>query len=423
MKKLNWKVWSLIGGLLLLTTWFLTKSTTDENLLTYKVVEKDFFSKVFISGELEAVNSTRISGPKNLRKYGLNDIKILDLVDEGTVIKKGGYVGRLDPSQLNDKLLDYELNREASESKFISTQLDTTLTLKQERTSIKDLAFNIEELELELKQSIYEPPATIKKLENNLEKLNRQYLVAKENYIIKVDQAKAKMVQAGTELAKINKKIKALEELSKSFTIFSEEPGMLTYEKNWNGTKRKVGSSISPWDPVIATLPDLTSMQTKTYANEVDIRKIKKGLPVEIGFDAFPDLTLPGEVIEVANIGEKKRGSDVMVFSVIIKLNEVNDEIRPGMTTANQITTFEKKEVLAIPLEAIYSNDSINYVYRKSGFGIEKQQVVLGEFNNVETIITEGLKKGDLIYLNTPESSKDEKIHLLKKKESAPLKF
>lgn len=422
MKKLNWKVWSLIGGLLLLTTWFLTKSTTDENLLTYKVVEKDFFSKVFISGELEAVNSTRISGPKNLRKYGLNDIKILDLVDEGTVIKKGGYVGRLDPSQLNDKLLDYELNREAAESKFISTQLDTTLTLKQERTSIKDLAFNIEELELELKQSIYEPPATIKKLENNLEKLNRQYLVAKENYIIKVDQAKAKMVQAGTELTKINKKIKALEELSKSFTIFSEEPGMLTYEKNWNGTKRKVGSSISPWDPVIATLPDLTSMQTKTYANEVDIRKIKKGLPVEIGFDAFPDLTLPGEVIEVANIGEKKRGSDVMVFSVIIKLNEVNDEIRPGMTTANQITTFEKKEVLAIPLEAIYSNDSINYVYRKSGFGIEKQQVVLGEFNNVETIITEGLKKGDLIYLNTPESSKDEKIHLLKKKESAPLK-
>lgn len=422
MFKKNWKLITGISSILLILIIYNFSSTDDQNLLTYEVKSKDFYAKVFISGELEAINSIEISGPKNLRKYGLNDIKILDLVEEGTIIQKGGYVGRLDPSQINDKIIDYQLNLENAESRYIETQLDTTLTLKQERTLIRDLAYSIEENELELEQSIYEPPATIKKLEIALEKLKRQYIVAQENYLIKVDQAKAKMVQAGTEVTKIKKQISELEELAKSFTIFSDQSGMLTYKKNWNGTKRKVGSSISPWDPTIATLPDLTSMQTKTYANEVDIRKIKKGLPVEIGFDAFPNLTLPGKVIDVANIGEKKRGSDVMVFSVIIKLDDVNPEIRPGMTTANQITTFEKPNVLSIPLEAIYAQDSINYVYKKSGFGIKKQQVILGEFNNTETIIRDGLSEGDIIYLNTPETSKEEGIDRIKKSKTTPIK-
>ncbi|MDA8594909.1 HlyD family secretion protein [Flavobacteriaceae bacterium] len=422
MFKKNWKLISSIAIILIALIWYFTGSDKQSQLLTHQVQVKNFYSKVFISGELEAVNSTEIGGPKNLRKYGLNDVKILDLVEEGSVIEKGGYVGRLDPSQINDKILDYQLNLENAESKFIETKLDTTLSLKQERTAIKDLQYSIEETELELNQSIYEPPATIKKIEISLEKLRRQLVVAEENYEIKVDQAKAKMVQAGTEVAKINKKIDELQNLSKSFTIFSEEGGMLTYKKNWNGTKRKVGSSISPWDPTIATLPDLSAMQTKTYANEVDIRKIKKGLKVEIGFDAFPDVTVPGEVVEVANIGEKKRGSDVMVFSVIIKLLEVNDDIRPGMTTANQITTFEQKEVISIPLEAVYSNDSINYIYKKSGFGIKKQQVILGEFNNTETIISAGLNAGDIIFLNTPEDHTNDAISLLEQEQGSPIK-
>jgi multidrug efflux pump subunit AcrA (membrane-fusion protein) len=422
MIKKNWKLLSFTAIVILGLIYFFFPTDDSTTLLTHKVKSGDFHSKVLISGELEAVNSTVIKGPKNLRKYGLNEIKILDLIEEGSIIEKGAYVGRLDPSQVNDKILDYKLNLEAAQSKYIQTQLDTTLSLKQERTAIKDLQYSVEETQLELEQSIYEPPATIKKLEISLEKLKRQLIVAEENYLIKQEQAKAQMVEAGTEVAKIDKKIKELEGLLESFTIFSDQGGMLTYTKSWDGSKRKVGSSISPWQPEIAELPDLSSMQTITYANEVDIRKIKKGLKVEIGFDAFPDLKLPGEVINVANIGEKKRGSDVIVFSVVIKLLEVDDEIRPGMTTSNEITTFEKPDVLSVPLEAIYSNDSINYVYKKEGFGIKKQQVILGEFNNVESVIAQGLKEGDIIFLSTPEDHKDDKISYLEKDTSSPIK-
>ncbi|MBT6882358.1 MAG: RND transporter [Flavobacterium sp.] len=390
--------------------YFWSDSSNSNTNLSVKVNRGDFVSEVTTSGEAQSNSLKKINGPENLRKFKIRDIKIQDLIPEGTVIKEGDYVGRLDPSNVNEQIIDAKLNLETSISKYTQQQLDTTLNLKQERNSIKDLKFNIEEVELELQQSIYEPPASIRKLEINLEKLKRDLKERDENYQIKKKQANAKMVEVGTEVSKIRNKLQDLNELLKSFTIYSDSNGMLTYVKNWDGSKKKVGSTISPWDPSIANLPDLTKMESKTYANEVDIRKIKKDLKVKIGFDAFPEMQIEGIVTEVANVGEKKRGSDIKVFQVLIELKETNDNVRPGMTTSNIIITNEKRNVLSIPIEAIFSKDSISYVYAKSGFSIIKKQVELGDNNNDEVIIVNGLTEKDIVYLNKPDGYKDVKI-------------
>ena len=408
----------LIFGFLILviistSSYFWSDSSNSNTNLTVKVNRGDFVSEVTTSGEAQSNSLKKINGPENLRKFKIRDIKIQDLIPEGTVIKEGDYVGRLDPSNVNEQIIDAKLNLETSISKYTQQQLDTTLNLKQERNSIKDLKFNIEEVELELQQSIYEPPASIRKLEINLEKLKRDLKERDENYQIKKKQANARMVEVGTEVSKIRNKLQDLNKLLKSFTIYSDSNGMLTYVKNWDGSKKKVGSTISPWDPSIANLPDLTKMESKTYANEVDIRKIKKDLKVKIGFDAFPEMQIDGIVTEVANVGEKKRGSDIKVFQVLIELKETNDNVRPGMTTSNIIITNEKKNVLSIPIEAIFSKDSISYVYAKSGFSVIKKQVELGDNNNDEVIIVNGLTEKDIVYLNKPDGYKDVTITTL----------
>ncbi|NER15783.1 efflux RND transporter periplasmic adaptor subunit [Spongiivirga citrea] len=408
----NRKVWiPALIVLLIISSYFLISSKDDENvMITAEVTSGEFIDEVFISGELQSTSLQKIKGPANLRRFRLNQIKIQDLVPEGTIVKKGDYVGKLDPSGVNELILDAQLNLETAQSKYTQQQLDTTLTLKQERNAVKDLKFQIEETQLELKQSIYEPPATIRKLEINLEKKERDLREKEENYSIKKRQADAKMIEVGTEVSKNKKKLADLVSLQETFTIYTDSPGMITYVKNWDGGKRKVGGNISPWDPAIASLPDLTKMESKTYANEVDIRKIKKGLPVKIGFDAFPEMEIEGVVTEVANVGEKKRGSDVKLFQILVKLNNTNDALRPGMTTSNRIITNTKKDVLSAPLESVFTKDSTNYVFKKSGFSIVKQEVELGEANNDHIIIAKGLKSGDVVYLNKPDGYEDASI-------------
>tara|TARA_R110000796_G_scaffold67449_2_gene154629 strand:- start:55950 stop:57191 length:1242 start_codon:yes stop_codon:yes gene_type:complete len=401
--------------LLLILGYTLFKPNSEENSpIKTEVIKGEFLSEVIISGEAQSTSLKNIDGPDNLRKFRLNNIKIQDLIPEGTLVKEGDYVGRLDPSSVNEQIIDARLNLESAESQFTQEQLDTTLTLKQERTAIKDILFNIEEDKLELKQSIYESPVTIKQLEIKIERAERDLKEKKEDYSIKKRKAVAKMVQVGNEVSKIRSQVEDLIALQSSFTIHSDANGMITYAKNWDGSKKKVGSDISPWDLTIATLPDLTKMESKTYSNEVDIRKIKKDQYVSVGFDAFPDITMKGVVTSVANVGENKRGSDIKLFQVSIKLNESNANIRPGMTTSNRILIQKEEEVLMIPLEAVFSKDSISYVFIDSGFSIDKKQIELGESNEDVVIVKKGLKEKDIVYLTKPKDLDEKSVQMLR---------
>ena len=100
---------------------------------------------------------------------------------------------------------------------------------------------------------------------------------------------------------------------------------------------------VQTWDPVIATLPDLSVMVSKTYVNEVDISFIEVGLSTNISFDAFPDKKLTGKVIQIANVGEQKPNSDSKVFEVLIELNESDTTMRPGMGHRKPASRFRAR--------------------------------------------------------------------------------
>lgn len=89
-------------------------------------------------------------------------IKISDLVPEGTEVKAGDYVATLDRSSVDNSLKD-ELDRlESLETDLLKKQLDTTISLGNLRDELLNLKFNMDEAEITLEQSQYEPPTTIR---------------------------------------------------------------------------------------------------------------------------------------------------------------------------------------------------------------------------------------------------------------------
>ena len=365
---------------------------------------------VSTTGELQAENSTDIEGPKGLggRRMRFRDITIQDLIPEGTVVKKGDYVASLDRSDAENSLKDQKDELEQMENDYEMKKLDTTISLGDLRDDILNLRFNMQEAEITLEQSKYEPPTTIRQSRINLDKATRAYEQALKNYELKIQQAKADMRDALYELQEQRSTVKDMEDVLEQFTVTAPASGMVIYKREWSGEKRKVGSSISPFDPVVATLPDLSSMISKTYVNEIDISKVNANQPVRVTVDAFPDKKYAGKVISVANIGEQLPNTDAKVFEVIIKLDEVESILRPSMTTGNQIVTRTFNDVLYIPLECVHATeDSIPYVYHRNG---TRQIVVLGESNENSVIVEEGLKEGDQLYLSIPEEPENFKL-------------
>jgi HlyD family secretion protein len=399
---------------IILIAWFTLKG--DENQerdITTMAFVADFKDLVTSSGELMAKNSEDINGPSNSRQYGLFNIKISDLVAEGTYVEKGDFVAQLDKTELSSKLNDLLTEYDKAQSIYTQTQLDTTLEMREKRSELESLVFDIRQKKIEIEQSIYEPPASIQRLKLDLEKLDQSLAQKKDNYIIKQKQSQAKMVEAGATLSQTRNKLSSLQDLEKEFRILAPKKGMVIYKREWGGRKRKTGSNISPWDPGVATLPDLSEMQSKTYINEVDIRKVKQGQNVMLGLDAFPDASLTGEIIEVANVGEDREDSDSKVFEIIIKVIESDSTYRPGMTTSNEIITKTLKQVLQIPLEAIFNQDGITFVYLQSGVSVIKQEVRIGASNDEYAVIEEGIEEEDEVFLTEPTAGIDAEINTL----------
>lgn len=361
----------------------------------------EFEIVVAVTGELQAERSTDIMAPSQLRSRNLRirTITIQDLIPEGTIVQKGDYVATLDRSEADNTYKDVLDNLEVTESMYLKTKLDTTMQLRNLRDELLNLKYNMEEAEITLEQSKFEPPTTIRQARINLDKVTRAYEQALTNYDLQVEQAKADMKEVELELEKDRRTKQEMENVLENFIITAPAPGMVIYDREWSGEKRTVGSEVHPFDLTVATLPDMSSMISKTYVNEIDISKIKAGQKVRIGIDAFPDREFNGIVTEVANIGEQLPNTDAKVFEVIIKLDEVDPIMRPAMTTSNEIVTRKFDSVLYIPLEAVHSNDSLTYVYTRSG---NKQVVVLDESNENEIIVEMGLEKGDKIYLSVP---------------------
>lgn len=415
----------------LLITFFVVKGnkTSETADLITNVKTGPFKVEIETTGELEAKNSVKIMGPAGLRDFRIFQTTIQSIVDEGTVVAKGDWVATLDRSEfqtkLNDKII--ELDRENAE--YIQTQLDTTLELREARDQLINLRYAVEEKKIIYEQSKFEPPATIKQAEINVERAQREYSQALENYKIKKRKNAAKMREQSAELRKVQSEHDGMMKAIQEFRILAPEAGMVIYHKSWDGKPLKAGSQINMWEPTVATLPDMTTMMSKTYVNEVDVRKVKVGQRVEVGLDAYPDKKLRGSVIRVANVGEQRPNSDAKVFEVSVEIEGTDPTIRPSMTTSNRIITSLIDSALFVPLECLHSfNDTVTYIFKREGLNIVKQEVMMGETNANDAVIVRGAEVGDRVYLSLPAGQEEKDIHLLpemngkrkKKEETTP---
>jgi biotin carboxyl carrier protein len=409
-----------LTALLLAYYWFFGATTSSKEVWT-TVKKGKFVVAVTSSGELFAKNSLDIRGPQGVNTVGVWQIKIANIIPEGTVVKKGDFIAALDASELITKLKERQAELDKAQSQYSQIQLDTALDLRKARDELVNLRFAQEEKKLVLQQSKYEPPATIRQAEIEMEKAKRGYQQASQNYQVQRDKAIAKMQEVAANLSTAQSKVDYIQKLLEKFEITAPEAGMMIYTRNYDGQKIREGSQISTWEPIVATLPDMSVMVSRTYVNEVDVRKVKANQKVNVGLDAFPEKKLTGKVISVANVGEQRPNSDSKVFEVSIQIDQKDTTLLPAMTTSNNIVAETLDKVLFVPLESLHNENNVTYIFKKSGSSLIRQEVKVGKTNDNEAVILEGLAENEALMLSKPADA--EKIKLVKLPPSSPKKI
>jgi multidrug efflux pump subunit AcrA (membrane-fusion protein) len=330
------------------------------------------------------------------------DLKIQDIVPEGTIVKKGDYVAQLDRTSYDNTLKDEYTNLQTLQQNLDMKILDTAVTLTSLRDQIKNQVYTVEDAQITLEQSKYEPPATIHLCEVNLDKAKRALEQLKKTYKLRMAQTLTEINTTKLALEKRQKLVNDIQEYLSKFTITAPADGMVTYKKDRGGSKRKTGSSINPFDMVIATLPDLSSMISKIYVSEIEVARVEKEQIVNIDIDALPGKSFKGKVISIANIGETLPNSDAKMFETQIMLDGTDPALRPAMTTGNKIIIKTVDNAVFIPTECIQTGpDSIPFVYLRNR---AQHVLLLGDSNDKNTIVEKGLDPGVSVYVTTPEN-------------------
>ena len=162
----------------------------------------------------------------------------------------------------------------------------------------------------------------------------------------------------------------------------------------------------------LMTIADTKSLMTEINVDEADIARIKEGQEVAIYAAAFPDTAVTGKVENIPLSPRSVIGSTSLArdYTVKVKLIDTKSlDLRPGMTCRAEIFTDSASEALAVPVQAVFSNneastetapgktkvDIEHFVFVEKDGKAERRIVTVGLSDDSYQEIKSGVKVGE----------------------------
>ena len=247
--------------------------------------------------------------------------------------------------------------RVESQKKTIVSQERTILArksaIKTRESQLEYQKLNLENLKKMRKKSEEESQL---RLDNSITQLQELTLTI-DNEKLLTEQSK---VSAGANLLRRQSSLKNQDERLEWTVIKAPMSGTVTQLDIEQGEIVTSGRSAFSQSPPIMTIADLSKMVVKTFINEVDMERLKEGQTANITIDAFQTHRFTGNVYEISPSGQQQ--DNIISFEVMIEVIDTSGNIRPGMSADVDIITYEEKNVLLIPIDAVISKNSATVV-------------------------------------------------------------
>ncbi len=163
-------------------------------------------------------------------------------------------------------------------------------------------------------------------------------------------------VSAEANLLRRRSSLKNQEEQLEWTVIKAPMAGTVTLLEIEEGEIVTSGRSAFSQSPPLMTIADLSKMVVKTYINEVDMERLRMDQQANIKVDAYKNKIYEGRVAEISPSGEER--DNIITFEVMVEVVGSPSELRPGMSADVDVVTYEEKDVLMLPIDAVQDETS-----------------------------------------------------------------
>ncbi len=450
----------------------LRASAPTEDVQLFKVTRRSFPIILQEKGELKAASSIEVKCELEGRST------IIQLVPEGSHVKKGDLLVELASDQIDDKIRDAEIEvtlaqaaydsalkeleilRDDNASKIRKADLKRTLAeLKVEEYKQGQAAQLEQDTELALKKAEYLLRQAVDKLKDSEELYQQEYItkldVEADRFAkyqaeieLKTAQLKRKVameytipiglkqvlsdlqdaekdlerekkaavaseaktvadVEAKKGKLELNKdKLAKLRDQKRKAKIFAEAEGMVVYggaedDRHWGRSENQIelGAEVREQQTILQ-LPDTSSMKVRIRVHEAKTERLKIGLPAMVEIEGFSGQVFTGKVSKIAVLADSSNrwlNPNLKEYETEILLDGKFTQLKPNVTAYVRILVTELKDVLAVPVQAVFGKGDSYYVFVDERGEARPVKVKVGLSSNEYAEIKEGLQEGQLI--------------------------
>jgi multidrug efflux pump subunit AcrA (membrane-fusion protein) len=411
----------------------MSSQDTEGPQLTHTITRGDLLVTVVAEGILESSENTEIKCKVRGRNV------VIWVIESGTMVKPGDELVRLDSrfieEQIDERTKYAHWSRSSAERSIANVARAELAVSEYEQGRYvselmkmeKDLV--VAEAQLRSAQNMLSHARLMEKSDyrSKLEVEEKHFTVDQARLDVKVKKTDIKVLtlftrkeqlqtlsgnlassranhEANAEraMADASRRDRAIKEI-KHCVVRAERSGLVIHPNaaQWETAPIAEGATVHK-DRVLLLMPDLTRMQVKVGINESDIDRIKEGLPARV---TLPTRVLDGTVSSISSVTKPAgwwTGNQVKYDTLIAIPSEKG--VRPGMSAQVELIVARYENVLKIPVAAIVELDDSHYCWVKTARGTVRRPLVLGDSNDVFTVVEKGLKKGDEVVLNPPAS-------------------
>jgi RND family efflux transporter MFP subunit len=313
-------------------------------------------------------------------------------VREGSVVKQGDLIGRLDATDVAAAISATQAG--VAQSQAAKAQAEAALG--QARAELANAEVELKRQQALVAQGFVSPQA--------VDGAERRLAVARS--ALATQQAVINAAQAGIAQSQAQVRVQQVNQANTE--IRAPFDGVVLVKNANVGDMITPFSSASGTSGAVVTMADMATLEVEADVSESNVARIKPEQPVEITLDALPDLRFRGNVSRIVPTVDRAKAT-VMTK---IRFEALDARILPEMSAkvsflSRPATAEDQKPVIAINPKALAQRDGKPVVFRISGETVDLVPVTPGrKIGDLLELTGSTLKSGERLVLNPPEALK-----------------
>ena len=253
----------------------------------------------------------------------------------------------------------------------------------------------------------YTHPNKLKSLRNSLIQAKLNLTKVKVRTQSSLLQKEKQVFQIRTQIRNYERDLKRHESYMPMMKLIAPVDGIVIYgdpDRRWGNPEVKVGMDARR-KQVIITIPDMSKLIVNVNLPEQYRSKVHLHNRVFITPDSIQTIKLPGKITKIASLPVTLIPWDQnspKIYQTNVDFTGYDKRVVSGMSVQVEVVSRVLKDVMYVPIEAVFEEGGHLIVYEKTLSGPEKTVIKIGESNNNYVEVTEGLEEGDEVYLYRP---------------------